>query len=189
VASFFRSGPPTFYSEQQRLSRQKKVLLDADLAERLSDAVKIAANSCIYSTLLPLAWAIGALALTLTFFVDRYLTLRRWRVRALDSRLVKIALSDLLMFGPLIHFGVNLALMRGWPMDEVVLQNGVLVKVDKSLPGPGKQQHGAHAHAIAQPRNRATAQSSRNHQAIITTLTTASERLIETLHILKIHAD
>lgn len=88
------------------------------LAERYTGISKILFVSLFYSFLSPISLPICALALVLTFFIDRFLLLRRWRQPVMMDAQVSFRLRQQTILAVAGHMYSSLRILYSWPMDE-----------------------------------------------------------------------
>eukprot|EP01038_Epipyxis_sp_PR26KG_P004353 gene4353-6158_t len=88
------------------------------LAERYTNLSKLLFISLFYQLLTPLSLPLATVSYILTFFVDRFLLLRRWKsISKIDSE-VAGRLSEQALIAILAHMYISLRFIYSWPMDE-----------------------------------------------------------------------
>lgn len=90
------------------------------LSERYSCFAKIITVSLFYALLTPFGVFIAAFALFLTYWLDRYLLLRKWRAGPMMDATMSNRFRQLVCFSVGAHMYVTLLLLYGWPHDSAV---------------------------------------------------------------------
>jgi hypothetical protein len=109
-------GP--WLSDTQDELNEKWTGTDWSLAERYTGTAKILFVSMYYALLTPYSIFLSFIAFLLTFLIDRFLLLRRWkRVCMLDAD-VAVRLRQQALLAIATHLFVTMRFIYSWPMDE-----------------------------------------------------------------------
>lgn len=91
------------------------------LAERYTSLGKIIFVSMVYALLTPAGMFIASAACFLTFFLDRFMLLRRWRPAPMLDACLAARFRQQVMFAVSVHMYISLIFITGWPFDSANL--------------------------------------------------------------------
>jgi hypothetical protein len=123
---------PRLLRTQQQLNKQWSGS-DWSLAEKYTNLSKVLFVSLFYALLTPFSILLSFFAFVLTFAVDRYLLLRKWKPMCMLDEEVANRLRQQAMLAVLVHMYVTSRFIYSWPMDDSYFDNvlQIFVKVDK----------------------------------------------------------
>eukprot|EP01033_Poteriospumella_lacustris_P004524 gene4524-3233_t len=102
------------------------------LADKYTAIAKIVFVSLYYSLLTPIALVFATIAFGLTFFVDRFLLLRRYKPIPMISEKIAVQMRQEILLAIAAHMYITCRYIYSWPMDQVYQHdNGDIEKVDK----------------------------------------------------------
>ncbi len=87
------------------------------LAERYTDVTKTFFLCCFYSAIVPSGYMLAFLAVSVNYFVDKYLLLRRWRIPPMFDATISNANRYFQYLAVLAHACVALYFYRNWPFE------------------------------------------------------------------------
>lgn len=102
------------------------------LADKYTAIAKIVFVSLYYSLLTPIALVFATIAFGLTFFIDRYLLLRRYKPLPMINEKIAVQMRQEILLAIAAHMYITCRYVYSWPMDQVYLhQDGVIERVNK----------------------------------------------------------
>lgn len=102
------------------------------LADKYTAIAKIVFVSMYYSLLTPIALVFATIAFGLTFFVDRFLLLRRYKPIPMINEKIAVQMRQEILLAIAAHMYITCRYIYSWPMDQAYQHdNGDIEKVDK----------------------------------------------------------